>query len=260
MRDTPEYPGDVAQIIMIMLAEVPPAARWNGGERERQYAVSNPVVSEERSARLTRIKAHAPGSAECREKESMILLNFSHPLTPDQQAQLDRLTGQPVERVIDLPVQFDHQRPFVSQLAALMAAVPLSPQEWQTASLLVNPPSLNFITALVLAELHGRLGYFPPVVRLRRENDSLPPRYEVAEVLSLQVVRDEMPMTVICWNGHRIRIRPDGRMLDIQPKTSLDSLDRSFVNNVFSAFGIDKRHRFVGRFSAYPVQTSLKER
>jgi len=72
-----------------------------------------------------------------------------------------------------------------------MSKIDLSPDEWQTASLLVNPPSLNFITALVLAEIHGRTGYFPPIVRLRPVKDALPPKYEVAEVLNLQKVRDE---------------------------------------------------------------------
>jgi len=120
----------------------------------------------------------------------MILLNLSHPLTPDQQAQIEKLTGQAIERVIALPAQFDHQQPFEPQLAGLMANVPLTPEEWQTAAIVVNPPALNFITALALAELHGRMGYFPPVVRLRPVKDALPPRYEVAEILNLQAVRD----------------------------------------------------------------------
>ncbi len=121
----------------------------------------------------------------------MLLLNLSHPLTPDQLARVEALTGQPLERVIALPAQFDHQQPFLPQLGALMTQVAFSPEEWQTASLVVNLPSLNFIAALVLAELHGRMGYFPPVVRLRPVKDALPPRYEVAEVLNLQAVRDE---------------------------------------------------------------------
>ena len=49
---------------------------------------------------------------------------------------------------------------------------------------------LNFITALLLAALHGRMGYFPPVIRLRPDAGSLPPRYEVVEILNLQAVRD----------------------------------------------------------------------
>jgi len=120
----------------------------------------------------------------------MILLNLSHPLTPDQLSQVEALTGQSIARVIALPAQFDHQQPFRPQLGGLMTKITLTPEEWQTGSLLVNPPSLNFITGLVLAELHGRMGYFPPIVRLRPVKDALPPHYEVAEVLNLQSVRD----------------------------------------------------------------------
>ena len=120
----------------------------------------------------------------------MILLNFAHPLTAEQQAQIEALTGQPIERVLSVPVHFEARQPFVPQLEALMAQVPLSPEEWQTASLLVNPPSLNFITALLLAELHGRMGYFPPIVRLRPVSGAVPPRYEVAEILNLNEVRE----------------------------------------------------------------------
>jgi hypothetical protein len=121
----------------------------------------------------------------------MLLLNFSHPLTPEQTAQVEALTGQVIEQIIALPVQFDNQQPFLPQLEALVAQLPLAPEAYQTRPLLVNPPSLNFITALLLAELHGRMGYFPPGIRLRPIAGSLPPRYEVAEVLNLQAVRDK---------------------------------------------------------------------
>jgi hypothetical protein len=120
----------------------------------------------------------------------MLLLNFAHPLTSDQLDAIARLTDQAVERVIVLPTQFDHQQPFGPQMEALMVQIDLTPVEWQTAPILINPPSLNFITALVLAELHGRMGYFPPIVRLRPMDEALPPRYEVAEILNLQAVRD----------------------------------------------------------------------
>jgi len=41
-----------------------------------------------------------------------------------------------------------------------------------------------------LAELHGRMGYFPPLLRTRPAPGSLPPRYEAAEALNLQALRD----------------------------------------------------------------------
>ena len=121
----------------------------------------------------------------------MLVLNFSHPLTPAQLAQLEALVGAPVERVIAVPAQFEADQPFVPQVETLLAGVPLTAEEWQTAPLLVVPPALNFITAVLLAELHGRMGYFPPIVRLRLVADSLPPRFEVAEVINLQAVRED---------------------------------------------------------------------
>ncbi len=120
-----------------------------------------------------------------------ILLNFSHPLTPEQLAQVEKLTAAAVERVITAPVQFDAGRPFVPQVAAMLAQVPLTAAEWQTAPLLIVPPALNFITAVLLAELHGRMGYFPAIVRLRPVAESVPPRFEVVEVINLQAVRDD---------------------------------------------------------------------
>lgn len=107
----------------------------------------------------------------------MILLNFSHPLLPDHMRQIKELAGRKVERVIEVHSQIDAQQP-------------LAPQEWQSLPILVNPPSLNYSAALLMAELHGRMGYFPPCVRLRPVKDALPPRFEVAEIMNLQAVRD----------------------------------------------------------------------
>ena len=121
----------------------------------------------------------------------MILLNFSHPLTPAQADLIAALTGQPIADLRDLPTQFDEQQPFAPQLAALMAAIDLTPAQWQGEPILVVLPSLNFIAAALLAELHGRMGYFPPVVRTRPVAGSVPRRYEVAEILDLQTLREE---------------------------------------------------------------------
>jgi hypothetical protein len=73
---------------------------------------------------------------------------------------------------------------------ALAGACGLTAQEWQTRPLLVVPPALNFIAVALLAELHGRMGYFPSCLRMRPVAGARPPRYEVAEVLDLQAVRD----------------------------------------------------------------------
>lgn len=120
----------------------------------------------------------------------MILLNFAHPLTPDHLRQIEALTGEQVERVIEVDSQVDTRRPLVPQVTALADGCGLSPTDWQTLPLLVNPPSLNFIAVTLLAELHGRCGYFPAHLRMRPVPASTPPRFEVAELVNLQAVRD----------------------------------------------------------------------
>jgi len=120
----------------------------------------------------------------------VILLNFSHPLTPAHLARVEELAGEKIARVMDVPVQFDHEQPFVEQIAALVDTLGLTPEEWQTLPLLVNPPALSPIAVTLLAHLHGRMGYFPTVLRLRPVPGVTPPRFEVAELVNLQAARD----------------------------------------------------------------------
>ena len=114
----------------------------------------------------------------------MLLINFTHPLTAEHLAQVTTLTGQAVELVVNVPAQFDMTISFVTQIKARADSIGLSPLEWQTTPILINPPALNVIAVTLMAELHGRMGYFPTVVRLR------PRDFGVVEIISLQAVRD----------------------------------------------------------------------
>lgn len=125
----------------------------------------------------------------------MLLLNFAHPLTPEQLAQLQALLDDASVEVRQVPAHFDAAQPYVPQILALAAACHLSPDEWQSMPILIVPPALNFIAVALLAELHGRMGYFPAVVRLHSLPGSTPPRYEVAEILHLQAIRDKARAT-----------------------------------------------------------------
>jgi hypothetical protein len=120
----------------------------------------------------------------------MLILNFAHPLIPAHLEQIQALTGEPVDGVIEIKTHFDNGQPFEPQLTALLEGVPLTPEQWQTERLLVNPPAYNHVAVLLLAELHGRMGYFPACLRLRPVDNAVPPRFEVAEILNLQKVRN----------------------------------------------------------------------
>jgi subtilase family serine protease len=125
------------------------------------------------------------------EQAGIVIVNFAHPLTAAHCAQITAQTGTALARVIDIPVQVDVTRPFALQAAALVDAVGLSAAAWQTLPLIINPPGLAPLTAVLLAELHGRLGYFPTILRIRPVNDAIPVQYEVAELLNLQAIREQ---------------------------------------------------------------------
>ncbi len=120
----------------------------------------------------------------------MIVVNFSHPLTPEQRDQIAALAARPIDRVIDIPTHFDDAQPFAPQVAALVELAGLTPEEWQTLPLLVNPPAYSPIAAVLLAHLHGLCGFFPTILRLRAKPGSVPTAFECVELLGLQSVRD----------------------------------------------------------------------
>jgi|SRR5579859_108046 len=119
----------------------------------------------------------------------MILLNFTHPLTETQYAQIEALAGASIEEIRDIPVQIRQEEALEPQMTAIVDNVGLSSEEWQTRPLLINPPGYAPAAFVLLAELHGRIGHFPTLVRLRPKPGPVT-TYEVAELLNLQAVRD----------------------------------------------------------------------
>jgi len=121
----------------------------------------------------------------------MILLNFSHPLTESQLAHIEACLDQPIDSVKAFTIHFDTEERFIPQVKSLVDNIQLSPTEWQTLPLLINPPSLNHIALVLIAELHGRMGYFPAIIRMKPIPNSIPPQFEFAEIINLQIVREE---------------------------------------------------------------------
>lgn len=120
----------------------------------------------------------------------MLILNYAHPFTEDQINQIERLMDEKIGEVKQIKVYLDQARPLTPQVVALADEAGLSAEEWSGRPLLINPPSLNFVAVALLAELHGRMGYFPTCLRMRPVEGSTPPRFEVAEILNLQDVRN----------------------------------------------------------------------
>ena len=119
----------------------------------------------------------------------MLLLNFSHPLTNEQYAQIAALADGSIDDVRAIPIQVDQCELLEPQIRSLVDTVGLSSEEWQTLPLLINLPGYAIAASALLAELHGRIGHFPSVVRMR-PRPGLTTVYEVVELLNLQTCRD----------------------------------------------------------------------
>jgi len=119
----------------------------------------------------------------------MLILNFTHPLTDEHKAQIEVLASVPIDEVRTIPVQIDQAQPLGPQISAIVEAAQLSSQEWQTRPLLINPPGYAPAAFVLLAELHGRIGHFPLLIRLRPQSGPVT-TFEVAELLNLQAVRE----------------------------------------------------------------------
>lgn len=119
----------------------------------------------------------------------MLILNFTHPLTPDHLAQIERLADSHVEEVRTIAVQIEQRESLTEQIVAIVDGVGLAFEAWQTRPLVINPPGYAPAAFVLLAELHGRIGHFPTLVRLRPKPGPVT-SFEVAELLNLQSVRE----------------------------------------------------------------------
>ncbi len=119
----------------------------------------------------------------------MLILNFTHPITDEQRTQIESKANTSIAEVRDIYVQINEEKQLGPQIVSIVEAVGLSSKDWQTLPLLINPPGYAPAAFVLLAELHGRIGHFPSLIRMRPKNDPIT-SFEVAELLNLQSIRD----------------------------------------------------------------------
>lgn len=140
-------------------------------------------------ARLTRPHLVWP-SPRSRATGTLIVVNLAHPLTLAHVERIEQLAGLRVREERGQMGQFDLSGDMAAQVSELVDGVGLTPDQWQGEPIIVNPPGYHYAAGLLMAELHGRMGHFPTIVRLRPISGATPTQFEVAELLNLQAVRD----------------------------------------------------------------------
>lgn len=119
----------------------------------------------------------------------ILVLNFAHPLTVQQQAQIEELSKTTIENIVTIATLINEDEFLEPQIASLIEAVDQSIQDWHKRDIFINPPGYAPAAFLLLAEIHGRIGHFPTFIRMRPIHGSVT-TYEVIELLNLQTIRD----------------------------------------------------------------------
>ena len=122
-----------------------------------------------------------------------LVLNFSsHLILPNQQQTIQKKMNWPTSELMDARLgNVPENRNFVATLVNHIEKIDLLPNEWQTCRMVVVPAGYAPAWSVLLAELHGRLGYFPDVVRLRPASTHAEEKFEVAEVVPLREIRGQ---------------------------------------------------------------------
>lgn len=69
--------------------------------------------------------------------------------------------GESTAHVMDVRCQFDNSAEFEPQIRQLVDTIGLNAIAWQTERILINSPGYAPATAVLLAELYGRMGLLP---------------------------------------------------------------------------------------------------
>jgi len=123
-----------------------------------------------------------------------LLINYSHRFHDAHRAEDKGILGSDdLDRVPEAQVRIDVDQPLAPMIMVLVAETErltgLDARGWQTEALLINLPALNYAAAALLAHLHGLMGYWPTILRVRPVANTTPRRFEVAELLDLDALR-----------------------------------------------------------------------
>jgi hypothetical protein len=119
------------------------------------------------------------------------ILNFSgHLVSPGQQQAIEKHMHWPSSSVVDVRLgNVPEDNNFAAAITKAIERAGLSREEWQTIPCVAVPAGYPAVWSVILAELHGRLGHFPDVARLRPTQPGSGEKYEVAEILNLRELR-----------------------------------------------------------------------
>lgn len=126
-------------------------------------------------------------------KKYITLLNFTRTFQDQQIKQLEDELDCFIEHVWpNTKANFDLNTPLEPQIKNMVDGLGFTPEEWEEAGhFVVSLPGLPEPAAVLIAELHGRMGYFPTIVRRHKDDRDDSGVYVLAEIINLSNIRDK---------------------------------------------------------------------
>lgn len=123
----------------------------------------------------------------------VVVLNFSHPITDAQKPEIAALAGVEVSDLeiregLSRQYKFDNVEQLLEQVRTQVNDAKVSEDEWQSAKIVLNLPALSGAAMVLLAEAHGRMGYFPQALRIEKDIDG-DGQFHVSEIVDLEKIR-----------------------------------------------------------------------
>lgn len=119
----------------------------------------------------------------------MTILNLASQLSSDDVSAVAALSGRKPRRVVNVVPNFVESEPLGPQVRELLDGLGFSSADWEKQSIILNLPPDPAASALIVAEIAGRRGRTPSVIRWRTAPGGQ--GREPAEVISLHEIRKE---------------------------------------------------------------------
>lgn len=121
----------------------------------------------------------------------VVVLNFSHPINEPQRDEIAKLLSIEVGELEvreDLSRQYRYETvdELVEAVTEQVEAAELSAFDWQKAKIIVNLPAHSAGAMILLAMVHGRMGYFPNALRIERDDSG----FHFTDVVELESLRE----------------------------------------------------------------------
>lgn len=127
----------------------------------------------------------------------MIILNLAEPLSTEDASVIAALAGRRLRGVRNFQPKFSDDLPLAPQVRNFVDLMGFSPKEWQTMSMVLCLPEDSVVATIIVAEVAGRRGRTPTVVRFRSDAGS--GKREPSELISLHEVRKDAQQAQKGW-------------------------------------------------------------